>query len=192
MIHRRGTVAFMAVALLALVLASPAPAVDLPRRPLVGITAESLSQAERDANYLAADQGVLVQRTIPRSAAARVGFQAGDILLSIDAANVGSVEAFLQTVRLHHAGEAITITVLRAGEHHEIVATLAGLLLETDPDFDVIYDAVSTNTGLRRVIVTVPRTGPQGAHPALLLIGGIGCYSFDIQWNPSWPVTSQD
>jgi pimeloyl-ACP methyl ester carboxylesterase len=63
---------------------------------------------------------------------------------------------------------------------------LTGLPLETDPDFDVIYDAVSTDTGLRRVIVTVPRTGPEGARPAVLLIGGIGNYSIDTQWDSNW------
>jgi pimeloyl-ACP methyl ester carboxylesterase len=76
--------------------------------------------------------------------------------------------------------------VLRAGERREIIATLAGLPLETNPDFDVIYDAVATEAGLRRVIVTVPRAGSEGARPAVLLIGGIGSYSFDTQWNPSW------
>jgi len=63
------------------------------------------------------------------------------------------------------------------------------LPLETNPDFDVIYDAVSTDTGLRRVIVTVPHTGPEGTHPALLLIGGIGNYSID---KPNWPATPPD
>jgi S1-C subfamily serine protease len=82
--------------------------------------------------------GVSVRRIVPGSAAERAGIEAGDILLSLDAARIGSVEAFLQTVRLHHAGDAVTVTVLRAGERHEIVATLTGLPLETDPDFNVI------------------------------------------------------
>jgi pimeloyl-ACP methyl ester carboxylesterase len=183
MIHRG--VILVAIALLALAFVPPTLARDLGRRPLLGITAENLSQADRDANHLVADQGVSVQQIVPGSAAERAGIKAGDILLSIDAARVASVEAFLKTVRLHHVGEAVTVTVLRAGERHEFVATLAGLPLETDPDFDVIYDAVSTDTGLRRVIVTVPR-GLKGTRPALLLIGGIGNYSIDTQWNPRW------
>jgi pimeloyl-ACP methyl ester carboxylesterase len=186
MIHRRGSVVLVAIALLVLVVALPALALDLGRRPLLGVTAGNLSQAERDANRLVVDQGVSVQRIVPGSAAERAGIEAGDILLSIDTTKVGSVKTFLQTVRLHHVGEAITVTVLRAGRRHDIVATLAELPLETSPDFDVIYDAVATDTGLRRVIVTVPRTGPESAHPALLLIGGIGNYSIDTQWDRNW------
>jgi pimeloyl-ACP methyl ester carboxylesterase len=184
--HRLQSFVFVAIAMLALVGALPALSLDLGRRPLLGVTAETLSQADRDANHLVAGQGVSVRRIVPGSAAERAGIEAGDILLSLDAARIGSVEAFLQTVRLHHAGDAVTVTVLRAGERHEIVATLTGLPLETDPDFDVIYDAVSTDTGLRRVIVTVPRTGPEGARPAVLLIGGIGNYSIDTQWDSNW------
>jgi pimeloyl-ACP methyl ester carboxylesterase len=186
MIHRHGSFVFVATALLTLVFVSPTLALDLARRPLLGITAENLSRTDRDSNHLVADQGVLVQQIVPGSAAERAGIKAGDILLSIGAARVGSVAAFLKTMRLHHVGEAVTVTVLRVGERHEFVATLAGLPLEADPDFGVIYDAVPTDTGLRRVIVTVPRTDPERAHPALLLIGGIGNFSIDTQWNRSW------
>jgi membrane-associated protease RseP (regulator of RpoE activity) len=177
MIYCRRSVVFVAIALLALAFESRTLALDLGRRPLLGITAKNLSQAERDANHLGADQGVSVQPIVPGSAAERAGIKAGDILLAIDGVKVSALIAFLQTVRLHHAGEAITVTVLRAGERREIVATLAELPRETAPDFDVIYDAVSTDTGLRRIIVTVPRTGPAGARPAVLLIGGI-----DLAW----------
>ena len=187
MINRRRSVFLVAIAMLSIVLALPTLALDLGRRPSLGITAGNLSQADRDANHLAADQGVSVQRITPGSGADRAGIQAGDILLSVDAEQIGSVGALLRTVRLRHVGEAVKVTVLRAGERHEIVATLAPFPIDTDPDFDVIYNAVSTETGPQRVIVTVPRGGPEGARPALLLIGGIGDYSIDTPWNPDDP-----
>src|SRR5262245_48797465 len=127
MINRRRFVVPGAIAILALVLASPTLALELGRRPLLGVTATNLLPADRDANHLAADQGVTAQRITPGSGADRAGIQTGDILLSIDAEQIGSVDVFLRTVRLHHVGEAVKVTVLRAGESHEIVVTLAGL-----------------------------------------------------------------
>jgi alpha-beta hydrolase superfamily lysophospholipase len=48
---------------------------------------------------------------------------------------------------------------------------------ERPPDFDVWYTSVATASGRRRVIVTHPRD--QARHPAVLLVGGIGCFSID-------------
>ena len=48
---------------------------------------------------------------------------------------------------------------------------------ETPVDFAVSYTAVATSSGRRRVIVTYPRDGAR--HPAILLFGGIGCFSID-------------
>jgi S1-C subfamily serine protease len=73
MINRCRSVVPVAIAMLALVLASPTLALDLGRRPLLGITAANLSQADQDANHLAADQGVSVQRITPGSGADRAG-----------------------------------------------------------------------------------------------------------------------
>jgi S1-C subfamily serine protease len=50
-------------------------ALDLARRPLLGVSAENLSQADRDANHLVADQGVSVQRIVTGSAAERAGIE---------------------------------------------------------------------------------------------------------------------
>jgi S1-C subfamily serine protease len=93
MINLRRSVVAIAIAILAVVLTSPTLALDLGRRPLLGITATNLSQADRDANHLAADQGVSVQRITPGSGADQAGIQTGDILLSIDAEQIGSVDA---------------------------------------------------------------------------------------------------
>ncbi|AZZ37476.1 hypothetical protein CIK05_11955 [Bdellovibrio sp. qaytius] len=49
---------------------------------------------------------------------------------------------------------------------------------ETSADYSVQYGSVKVANELQRVIVTIPnKTGP---HPALLLVGGLGCYSLDF------------
>ncbi len=49
---------------------------------------------------------------------------------------------------------------------------------ETSADHTVQYGSVNIAGELQRVIVTVPNS--KGPHPALLLIGGLGCYSLDF------------
>ena len=55
--------------------------------------------------------------------------------------------------------------------------TLAPMALEQQADYDIDYGSVDAGGSKCRVIVTRPRTA--GKHPAVLLLGGIGCYSLD-------------
>src|SRR5947207_4751674 len=54
---------------------------------------------------------------------------------------------------------------------------LASPAQESTPDLDILYRSVTIEGASYRVIVTKPRT--QGRFPAVLLIGGLGCYSLD-------------
>ena len=58
------------------------------------------------------------------------------------------------------------------------VVLCSGLFAEESaPDADTLYRSVTINGASYRVIVTKPKT--QGHFPAVLLIGGLGCYSLD-------------
>ncbi len=52
---------------------------------------------------------------------------------------------------------------------------------ETNPDAEVLYTSVTVNGGQRGVIVTRPKSA--GRFPAVLIIGGLGCYSLDGELN---------
>jgi hypothetical protein len=49
---------------------------------------------------------------------------------------------------------------------------------EVDPSVRTFYETLSVDDHLQRTLVTLP-TSARGTHPALLVIGGIGCYSVD-------------
>lgn len=49
---------------------------------------------------------------------------------------------------------------------------------ETSADHTVQYGSIEVAGELQRVIVTVPKS--KGPHPALLFVGGLGCYSLDF------------
>jgi uncharacterized protein len=48
---------------------------------------------------------------------------------------------------------------------------------ESGPDFDVVYRFVTIDNAQYQTIITKPKAA--GQHPAVLLIGGLGCYSLD-------------
>ena len=54
---------------------------------------------------------------------------------------------------------------------------LVGLPLETAAGFDTLYEAVVADGDLRRTILTRP--AGSGRLPAVLFVGGIGCYSME-------------
>ncbi len=165
-----------------------AQAADLPRRPLLGIVAGNLSEKERDAAGLSALEGVAALQVVPGSAAEQAGVKAGDLVLAVDARPVGSSAELIGAVRTHAAGQGIVITVRRAGKPLDIPVLLAGLPYESSPDFDVLYEAVSTDEGARRVIITRPHGGNTApGWPAVLLIGGIGAFSVDAALRPEDP-----
>jgi membrane-associated protease RseP (regulator of RpoE activity) len=70
------------------------------------------------------DRGVLVDRVIPDSPAARAGVRVGDVVLEVDGDAVTSATEMLEAMSDHEKGEQITITALRAGQRMQLVATL--------------------------------------------------------------------
>jgi len=105
------------------------------------------------------------------------GIQKGDILNELDGQRVTSTTDFVYRVSRHLAGDAVRIVVLRGAQRVEKTAVLKPRPFETSADAEILYDSVVAQSARRRTIVTRPKTA--GRHPAVLLIGGLGCYSLD-------------
>jgi pimeloyl-ACP methyl ester carboxylesterase len=163
----------MRILLVALSSASVALAQDsLPRRVFIGASAAPSPGAP----------GVLVRSVVPGSPAADAGLQAGDIITRVGDVDVPGVDAFLVTIRSLRPRNRVRVAVTRDGQAMAIGLVPRERPTETAPDFDILYTSVATDASRRRVIVTRPRT--PGRHPAILLVGGIGCYSFDAAGAP--------
>jgi hypothetical protein len=85
---------------------------------------------------------------------------------------------FLQAVKSASPSTALTVSILRGDERQKLEVKLVPVVGESDPQVDTIYSAISIAGSLRRTLVTIPK-GATGRLPAVLLIGGIGCYSVD-------------
>ena len=118
---------------------------------------------------------VVVQQVIPGSAAAVAGLQAGDQIRSMDGMQIEQPRQISAPRR--YAGDAVRLQVVRAGREFAQTLVAAPKPFETSPHGEVLYRAVSVEGARRRVIVTKPRGA--GRFPAVLIMGGLGCYSLD-------------
>jgi hypothetical protein len=115
----------------------------------------------------------------PGSAAAKGGLAAGDIIRTLGSRPVTSAAEFVAGVKATPADTTATLTVERASRPQTLQIHLAAAPVETDPTVETRYEAVSVGGTLRRTLVTLP-PGPAARRPAMLIIGGIGCFSIDV------------
>jgi pimeloyl-ACP methyl ester carboxylesterase len=145
---------------------------SLPRRVLLGAVAVAAPTGA---------SGVLVRSVIAGSPAEHGGVRGGDIITRVGATDITGVDQFVATMRAEHPGR-VGVVVMRDNSPMTLSVTLLPRPVETAPDFDILYTSVTADAARRRVIVTRPRT--PGRHPAVLLVGGIGCFSFDDAGGP--------
>lgn len=141
-----------------------AAAAELPRKLLFG------------AQLLPGATGVTIGQLTPGAPAASAGLQTGDTILSIGGTAVARPEEFVAALRRRSAGVA-ELEIVRDGQPAKVNVMLAEVPRESSADYEVVYDSVSANGALRRTIITRPHG--DGRRPAVLFVGGIGCYSLD-------------
>ncbi|MBV8518058.1 MAG: alpha/beta fold hydrolase [Acidobacteria bacterium] len=133
---------------------------------------------------LAGPDGVpTINGVMPGAPAEAIGLKAGDVIVSVGGQPVATGAAFLASIGKKRAGDSVTIVVRRGEQTLTKSGTLAARPLEQQRDYDIDYGSVDVAGAKRRVIVTRPRT--PGSHPAVLLLGGIGCYSLDGLLRPA-------
>ena len=151
-----------------------AQADDLPRHAVIGL---QVAPADLDKPEDPASNAATVKAVVPGGAGAVAGFEVGDVLVSLDGVPVATAIEFAHRIFRHLGGDTVSIALRRQGVAMTKTVTLRSRPLETSPDAEVLYASVTVNGARRRAIVTRPKA--PGRHPAVLLIGGLGCYSLD-------------
>ena len=147
---------------------------ELRRSGFLGIVPAPLTDAARQ-RLQPGETGILVQNVVEGGSAKAGGIQPNDIITQVNDHQVVDVNDFIQTARVLRAGDTATIQLRRGNESLTKPVAVKPRPLESAPDVDTFYKAVSVDGSLRRVIVTVPKSG--GRHPAVLYLNGIGCFS---------------
>lgn len=131
------------------------------------------------------DGSVVIDAVGSGSSAEAMGLQAGDTVVSADGTAITDPAALVATVAKKRAGDPLTLVVRRDGQTLTRSGKLLPKPLERQEAYDIEYGNVEVGGSKRRVIVTKPRGDDR--HPAVLLIGGIGCNSLDGLLRPAEP-----
>jgi pimeloyl-ACP methyl ester carboxylesterase len=100
-----------------------------------------------------------------------------DVVVSFDRKPVENTAQFLGMLRGQAAGDRIKTGYYRHGKLRTATITLQEKPREVSASYEVIYSSVRAGDNHLRTIITRPKGA--GPFPAVLLIGGIGCYSVD-------------
>ena len=133
---------------------------DLPRRAWLGT---QLSPGPEGYPAVAA--------LLPGSPA---GLRAGDVLRTLDGAELTGPGAVGAALAGRHAGDKVRVGVRREGRNVEVDLTLTAYPFEKSDEMDVIYDVVEAGDVRMRCVLTRPKDMP-GRLPAVLFVQGLQC-----------------
>jgi hypothetical protein len=153
---------------------------DLPRSVSFGALVSDLNDGLRAALNVSVLSGTRIERVVEGSSAQRAGFAANDVLVSMGGEAIENTSHFLKLLKKYHGGDKIELTFYRESKLNSTTITFLPKMMETNDDFDIIYSSVWSGNNHLRTIITKPKGGSN--YPAVLIVGGVGCYSID---NPS-------
>ncbi len=159
---------------------SAEPGAELKRKAFFGAAVGPVSDELRQRLKVDVGTGAVINQVIAGSTAEAAGFQAGDLLLSLNGTKIAGANELVQAISSSKAGASVAIAFRRGEDLRTQNVTLKGRPLEKSDHYDVVYGSVASRAGRLRTIVTRPKG--EGKHPALFLIQGIGVFSVD---NPS-------
>lgn len=154
--------------------ASSAPGDDLPRHGIIGLVVAGADTAKPEDGQT---NPPTVKNVVPGGAGEAAGIQPGDTLLELDGKQIAASASFVQEIGRHLAGDSVQIVLRRAGQKMEKTVVLKPRPFETSPDATILYRSITAGGTRRRTIITHPQS--PGRHPAVLIVGGLGCYSLD-------------
>jgi len=155
---------------------------ELPRSASFGASVGDLNDSSRAALGLASLSGSLLKSVVNGSSAHQAGFAVNDVLVSMDGVEIENTGKLLALLKTHHGGDQVKIGYYRKSKRKVATVTLKPRAMETSASYEVIYSSVISGKNHLRSIVTRPKGG--STYPAVLIIGGVGCYSID---NPAAP-----
>ncbi len=89
-------------------------------RPMLGIEMSPVPLSVQGQEGLGMDQGVLVRQVFPNTAAAGMGVQPGDVVLSVNGAPIGGMTDLRTEVGANNIGDPVDVVVSRNGSQMQL------------------------------------------------------------------------
>jgi len=148
---------------------------ELPRRPVLGLPLQPLSQEQQTKFSLGAQSGAIVTNAPNLPGDVKVG----DILIAIDGTKFNTFAAMNGLIRDKKAGDEVELSMLtESGETVKRKIKLNERPRDPgDATYEVIYDHVVSNGHRMRTVITKPKKA--GKHPVFFWIQGISLGTID-------------
>jgi hypothetical protein len=155
-----------------------AAAQELPRRTFMGVMMDTISKEVRLANKISPLKGVFVKSVIPGSSAEGAGILSGDVLLSINGKEVNTPADGVKLVGTFKGGDVMKFELVRKGKTVKGESKFKTFPYEKYSNITMHYPSVKTVNGEQRFVVSQPMNIKKKL-PAVVFVGGYGCYSLD-------------
>ncbi len=96
-------------------------------RAWLGVVIQNLTPEVADKFGLKEAKGALVADISPDSPAEKAGIKRGDVILKVDEVEIPDINTLQQTIRSHHPGDVVNITIWRDGKTITLRVTLTEL-----------------------------------------------------------------
>lgn len=149
----------------------------LIRKGAFGVQLSPISADEAKVAGIPAGTSAKVVAVVPGQTAENLKVQPGDIVVSFGKEPFAGPPSVFKYIRANNSGTPVEAEVIRDGKRVKLSGTLIARPKMQSADLDVTYDQVLSNGKRIRVIITTPKG--KGPFPAVFLIGGIGAYSID-------------
>jgi uncharacterized protein len=154
---------------------------SLLRKGALGV--ELRPPTEDEAKTLGAipDLGMVVTRVVPGLTAEGWKLQPGDIIIKIGEDPVKRGVPVQSILAKHRTGQAISVDVVRGSKIQKFTTNFVEKPRQKEEGMTIVYDQVLAGKNRIRVIATHPKA--PGKYPTVMLIGGIGAYSVDSNFD---------
>jgi pimeloyl-ACP methyl ester carboxylesterase len=155
---------------------------ELPRSASFGALISNLDDSTANLLRLPSSKGTLLKQVIGGSSAGKAGLINNDVLISFDGKVIDNTNHFLSILKEYHGGDKVKVNYYRQAELKTATIILQAKAKETSKDYDIIYSSIHSANNYLRTIITKPKG--EGIYPAVMIVGGVGCYSIDNISNP--------
>lgn len=159
----------------------------LPRKAMLGVSAQPLNEEIAKANSLKIGDGLQVLAVVPNGTFAELGVKVGDILLTINQKPISTPQELIATAQTLSANDSIEITILSNGQKLTKKGTAKPKLKETSDYGEVVLDAVDYELGTLRTIIHIPKN-KTGKLPTVFFLQGYPCSSHELPPNSTNPM----